>query len=294
MLIAIGVTPDDSGDDALAFGAVLCRALRAEPLLVHVFPVAYDYVSPGHVDAEWNAFLREQAASVLADAAKDLAQLYDFPDAQTAIHGHRSSGIGLREVAEERKAGMIVVGSSGGASNGRFQIGSTADQLLHGSGVPVALTPTGYHRTCPEKIGSIVVAFENTSESHRALSQAVRMAERSGTRITVLTVLIRHRIYGSKLGSAAESVVISQQREDAEEQQAAALREVPSGMDTTGVITVSDSPLGALQRLDWNGDEVLLMSSSRGGKIRRVFLGDMTYKLIRATPVPAIVLPRQT
>lgn len=294
MLIAIGVTPDEPGDDALALGAVLCRAFRAKPLLVHVFPVAYDYVSPGHVDAEWNAFLREQAAGVLAEAATDMAEIYDFHDAQTVMYGHRSSGIGLREIADERKASMIVVGSSGGASNGRFQVGSTADRLLHGSGVPVALTPTGYRRTCPEKIGTIVVAFHDTPESHRALAQAVRLAQRSGTRITVLTVLLRHRIYGSKLGSAAESVLISQQREEVEEHQAAALREVPSDMDSTGVITASDSPLGALQRLDWNGDEVLLMSSSRGGKIRRVFLGDMTYKLIRATPVPAIVLPRQT
>ena len=59
-------------------------------------------------------------------------------------------------------------------------------------------------------------------------------------------------------------------------------------------ITVGDDPQAALQRFDWNGDELFVLASSRGGVLRRVFLGDMTYKLVRATPVPAIVLPRHT
>jgi len=35
-------------------------------------------------------------------------------------------------------------------------------------------------------------------------------------------------------------------------------------------------------------------ASARGGPLQRVFLGDMTYKLLRATPVPAIILPRHS
>ena len=57
---------------------------------------------------------------------------------------------------------------------------------------------------------------------------------------------------------------------------------------------MADSPRAALQRLEWHGDEVLVLASARGGPVQRVFLGDMTYKLLRATPVPAIVLPRHT
>ena len=49
-----------------------------------------------------------------------------------------------------------------------------------------------------------------------------------------------------------------------------------------------------MQRFDWQGDELFVLASARGGVLRRVFLGDMTYKLVRATPVPAIVLPRHT
>ena len=59
-------------------------------------------------------------------------------------------------------------------------------------------------------------------------------------------------------------------------------------------MTVGDDASSAIQRFDWNGDELFVLASSRGGVLRRVFLGDMTYKLVRATPVPALVLPRRT
>ncbi|MDZ7578193.1 MAG: universal stress protein [Candidatus Nanopelagicales bacterium] len=294
MLIAIGVTPDESSGDALALGAVLCRSLGADPVLVHVYPEAYDPARVGHVDAEWTAFLREQAADVLAEATEEMAEAQGFAGAATAMHGHRSSGVGLNETATALGADMIVVGSSSGASNGRFQVGSTADQLLHGSAFPVCLAPVGYRRTAPRSIGRIVVAFQNTTESQDALLRAVELAECSGSLVAPLTVLVRHRTYGSDLGSAAEQAVIAEQREEAEASQARALRDVPASLRGDSVIAVGDSPLAALQRLDWRGDEVLLLSSSKEGKIMRVFLGDMTYKLIRATPVPAIVLPRRT
>ena len=60
------------------------------------------------------------------------------------IHPHRSSGVGLAEVASSRHAQIIVIGSAPGGSSGRIHGGSTSDQLLHGSPVPVAIAPHGY------------------------------------------------------------------------------------------------------------------------------------------------------
>ena len=56
-------------------------------------------------------------------------------------------------------------------------------------------------------------------------------------------------------------------------------------------MTVGDNASSAVRRYDWNGDELFVLASAHGGVLRRVFLGDMTYKLLRATPVPAVVLP---
>ena len=112
--------------------------------------------------------------------------------------------------------------------------------------------------------------------------------------LRVLTLLIRHRVYGSKLGADAEAGVLRQIEEDSRTAHERALAEISIAVPTDSVTPTGDSVRSALQRLDWEGDEILLLGSSGGGPLRRVFLGDMTYKLVRATGVPAVVLPRRT
>ncbi len=110
--------------------------------------------------------------------------------------------------------------------------------------------------------------------------------------MTALTVLLRHRVTGSSQAFDGENLIVEQVRREAQESLDEALSELDAS--ATAAITAGDDTVSALQRLDWNGDELLVLASSKGGVLRRVFLGDMTYKLVRATPVPAVVLPRHT
>lgn len=293
MLIAIGVVPGESGEDAIALGALLCAAFDAEAMLVHIFPAAYDYVSHGNVDAEWEAYLRTESRRMIDDALED-AEEYGLTAPRTMIHGHRSSGVGLNEVAEAEHADMIVIGSAPGGSTGRFQIGSTADQLLHGSQVPVALAPATFRRMHPEAFGRLVVAFQDTDESRNAAMSAATWAQQVHVPLSLLTVLMRHRIYGSQLGREGENEVMTQLMADTRTKQRETLDALPGDVEADGQITIGDSPIEAVRRHDWDGNELFVLASSSGGVIRRVFLGDMTYKLLRATPVPAVVLPRHT
>lgn len=294
MEFIIGVNPDSQDSDAMALGSLLCRALNAQPLLAHIYPAAFDYPSMAHVDVEWNQYLRGQSEEFLEEAADQFRARFDWDSVEVATAGHRSSGRGLAELAEARGASLIVVGSAPGASVGRFGIGSTADKLLHNSPVPVGVAPVGYGREGIGSIGRIVVAFQNTAESLSSLIIGAEYAEQVQVPLRVLTVLIRHRIYGSKLGADAEAGVLNQIEEDSRNAHQQALSEVSINVPTDSVTPTGDSVRSALQRVDWEGDEILLLGSSSGGHLRRVFLGDMTYKLVRATPVPAVVLPRRT
>ena len=89
---------------------------------------------------------------------------------------------------------------------------------------------------------------------------------------------------GSNLAFDTEGLVARQLEEDA---QAALDRRLagPGDGRADAEITVGDDALAAVRRFDWNGDELFVLASG-GGVLRRVFLGDMTYKLVRATPVP--------
>ena len=51
---------------------------------------------------------------------------------------------------------------------------------------------------------------------------------------------------------------------------------------------------GALHGVDWAPDDVLALGSSRHGPLARVFLGSTASKILRHTPVPALVIPSGT
>jgi nucleotide-binding universal stress UspA family protein len=289
MRLLVGVTPDASASDAMALAGVLQRSFGAEVTLGNIYAHTADRAGTRKVDTEWLAYLQQEAQEVLAEAGED-APRRGLTEYDTAMHGHRSSGVGLAELAEQIGADLIVIGSAPGSANGRFLIGSTADQLLHGSHVPVVLAPTGYRRVRPDDLGRLVVAFQDTPESRQALAWAAEHSH--GRPMTALTVLLRHRVMGSNQAFAAENLIVEQVRQDAQAALDGALAEL--GATATAQITAGDDTVSALQRLDWNGDELLVLASAKGGVLRRVFLGDMTYKLVRATPVPAVVLPRST
>jgi nucleotide-binding universal stress UspA family protein len=289
MRILVGVTPDASAADAMSLASVLQASFAAEVVLGNIFPAPADPAGKTKVDAEWVAYMRSEAVEILADVTRD-ADRWGLTEFTSAVHGHRSSGVGLIELAGAVDADLIVIGSAPGSANGRFLIGSTADQLLHGSHVPVALATTGYRRVRPASLRRMVVAFQDTPESRTALRWAADNID--GQRLTALTVLLRHRVMGSSLAFDVEGLVARQLAEDAQAALEDALRDLGAHADAQ--MTVGDDASSAVQRFDWDGDEVFVLASSRGGVLRRVFLGDMTYKLVRATPVPALVLPRRT
>ena len=43
--------------------------------------------------------------------------------------------------------------------------------------------------------------------------------------------------------------------------------------------------------MDWEPTEVLVVGSSRAGRLARVFLGSAAIKIVRYAPVPVVVVP---
>jgi len=297
--IVVGVTPDPQSHDALALGAALARTLRDTLVLVNVYPVAYNYASIANVDAEWHKFLKEQANETLDEFREALRDDYsDLEGVDFAIHGHRSSGVGLIQVAESRNSSMIVIGSAPGGSSGRINGGSTSDQLLHGSPVPVAIAPQDYRRSARDSIGRAVLAYQWTPESEHCLDVTIASFAKRGlpsaVEVHLLTVVERvTRFARSRLGSNAESQVLAVLHEQARAAHAIACAKVSAaGIRASATVVEGDSVLAALSKFDWFSDDIFVMGSTDRGAIRRVLLGDMTYKLLRAATVPVVVIPR--
>src|SRR6201990_2709391 len=140
MTIVVGHDGSDSGDDAAVLGAHLAASAEEELVVVSVYPEE-NPIGMGRVDAEWVAYMREQAEAHSAEAQAFLAGV----SASFRVVGSHSAAHGLDDVAEETGASMIVVGSSPRGPRRRVVAGSTGERLLHGASCPVAVAPRGVH-----------------------------------------------------------------------------------------------------------------------------------------------------
>jgi nucleotide-binding universal stress UspA family protein len=290
--IVVGVSPDESGEDAVALGAVLSRLLDAQITLAYVHPPTIDYPSIGHVDAEWRAFLEERADSTLGAAAVSLALEWDISDIDQVVLGAASVGHGLRTIAEDAEASIVVLGPGSRAVDGHIAMGPIAHSLLHGGPSAVALAPEGYRETAPERFARLVVGFQDTPETGVAVAAAVQAARPRSLPVHLLTVVIRAtRIVGSRLGRDPERLVMETLVEHEQEAQRQFMAHTDYPLH--GTVVQGDTAERAMSRFDWEDSDLLVLASSRLGAVRRVFLGDLSHKLMRASAVPAIVLPRK-
>jgi nucleotide-binding universal stress UspA family protein len=292
--IVIGTVGDDGSRDALALGLALARSVGARPVVAHVRPESWRSPGRGQVDAEWDAYLERRAQEILAETVAERAEELLALGAETDVGHHRSSGSGLDEIAARRGAGAIVIGSAPGGASGLIRSGSTAEKLLHGAGVVVALAPTGYREVATERITRVVVAVESGSEETQ-VGPVVELVGRHGIGVDLLTVVRRAtRIYTTQLGPDAEAELIAALRAEAESalERAAAVAH-GLGVEVRGRhVVVGDEVDDALASFAWQPGDVLAVGSSRSGVLRRVLLGDMTYRLVRAARVPVLVVPR--
>ena len=299
--IVVGVNQEPASSDALALGCALAATLNADLVVANIYPKAWDFVGPAHVDAEWQKFLVDQGNETLAWAREELD---DREGVTYVLHPNRSSGVGLTEVAQERGSQMIVIGSSPGGSKGRIAGGCTRDQLFHGSPVPVGIAPQGYARWAPPAIKRAVVAYQPNGQSDHCLDVTIRSLKLNGmdpvTQMLLFTIVQRvTRIYGSRLGRHAEDQVLTSLREQSQESLDTALERVGGDLGDQAIagnvpteILEGDDVIKALGRYDWDDADLMVTGSTGTGPIRRVFLGDMTFKLIRGSTIPVVVIPR--
>jgi nucleotide-binding universal stress UspA family protein len=254
-----------------------------------VYPEQYP-IGVGRVDAEWVAYLEERAEELLQRARRVLG---DGVAADYRTVSAASESRGLHELAEREQAEVVVVGSTHRGPLGRTYPGSTGDRLLQGSAWPVAVAPRGLREDPPPALRTIAVAFLDTPEAHEALDFAAALAQRSGARLRLLSVLpSRAEVFAPVVGRDAEAAFASRAREVFQAALDHALAGLGGRVEATGELLEGDV-VDALATLD-RRDADLLVCGSRGyGPIRRVLLGGVSSRLLRRAACPLLVVPRR-
>ena len=167
MIISYDDTDNDR--DALALGGLFAAAgASVELAYVRHAP------EPDHD--------REVAAKRHANALlRRGAQALDAPDAPRHVVMHGSTGGGLRELAEQVDAEVIVFGSDYRTPSGTVRPGTSAQRLLSGGPAAVALAPAGLRDRAPARLTRIGVLSDGPDLA--AVETATSLAEETGAEL---------------------------------------------------------------------------------------------------------------
>ena len=292
MTIVVGVDPAHRSASALHLAAMLARSSGEDLLVAAVVPPAWP-ASAGGADAEWRGYTRDTANGALDHAA---AVLGGEAGAEYLLQEAPSARRGLVELAEQRDASLIVVGSGVSGHPGRIALGSESDALLHASPIPVAIAPSGYRTEEDARIGRVTAAYRGTGASTGLVLGAAKVAAQLDTELRIASFAVVPRDSGtSGAGLDAELPIADAWAADIERHAAAVVRQVaelPDAPTVAGVaVGIGETWESALEDIGWEPEEVLVVGSSTLGAIARVFLGSHAAKIVRHSPVPVVVVP---
>jgi len=288
MRYVVGYTANARGHDAVHLAVALARNHDASLDLVLVIPEDSPYNAVYPPEAGYDDILNEQAQRWLDEG---LALVPPDVTARAHIRRGDSEAQTLIDAAVEMDAAVLVIGASNNGLFKRFSIGSVASSLLHSSPVPVALAPHGYQRTDP--ITRLSCGFGTRPGAEELLNVAVESARDRGLPLRLVSLLALDG--GSSPGMADAAWMHAAERLAAvgssavEGSAQAAEADAP---EPEIVVAQGRTIEEAVERLDWEDGEILLIGSSRLAQHRATFLGSTANRILRALPVPMIVVPR--
>jgi nucleotide-binding universal stress UspA family protein len=193
LIVSYDGTPND--DDALALGKLLARtgATLALAYIRHSREFDPRREELAQHDAERRL---EQGAAWLED-----------PSIPRHVVFSGSTGEGLEQLADAEQASVIVFGSDYRTPPGRAEPGTTAQRLLEGGSVAIAVAAAGLRTRGEAGIETIAVAAPGEDATARATAQA--LANKLGGEIVDLGPPVDLIVVGSQPGAASRRITLS-------------------------------------------------------------------------------------
>ncbi len=292
MSILVGVNPGQRSASVLHLAAMLARSIGTDLIVAAVLPQSWSPLRH-NADGEWRTYMSDSADIVLDHAASVIVGV----KATFVQHTARSAHRGLLELVEEHKPDLVVVGSSSAGAIGQIALGSTNDALLHASPVPVAIAPRGFRAADTATVTRITAAYGGTDAAADVVLGAAGVAQSIGASLRVASFAVTRGSVTAGVGLEAEQDVADEWARTIEDHVRSLLAEVtalPRVPELDGaVVGMGDTWAHALEDVEWDAGDVLVVGSSTLGPLARVFIGSHATKVVRNSPVPAIIVPRR-
>ncbi|GAA3705869.1 universal stress protein [Zhihengliuella alba] len=280
MKILVGYTHTAGGGDAVRLGVRLARALDATLELVMVLTSERGALVPR--DAGYTQHVRTAAESWLGEAAGTVP---DDVVVRTHLEHADSAAGGLLAASRRLGTTLIVVG-------GRERTGSVANSLLHASRVPVAVAPSAGIDVGVDAAGEaltrVTAAVGLRPGAEEVMRAAAAAAARTGTDLRVLSLvsLDARDPRGPEAAAAAA--------EHAERVRSSIQAASPHVAVEDVAVATGRGIEDAVRRAEWQPGDIVVVGSSRLASRGRIFLGSTAGKMLRALPVPLVIVPRET
>ncbi|MDN5793537.1 MAG: universal stress protein [Brevibacterium aurantiacum] len=282
MLYIVGYAPNQHGEDAIALASALASTQDTEIKIVHVLN------KPAPADA---SFLEERAVQETRAGyagkwlSEALRHVGDGVSATAEVVYADSVAEGLMNAARDNDAALIIVSAARNGPLKRFTIGSVANALLHASHVPVALVPSGYER--PSRITRMTAAIGSREGADTLLELAVETTARRSVPLRLMSLIAL-----DFEGAADDEFALKAARLHARKVLDEVVASVGTRTDVTAVVAEGSTIEHAVESLPWNEGEIAIIGSSRLAEHRKIFMGSTANKLLRALPIPLVVVPR--
>ncbi len=291
MTLVVGYAAVKGDPAPLHLAAALARSAGQDLLVVSVVPAPWPTPLARAADRELEAWARGHGEQAVAAASVLLAELCPDVEARAVAVRGKSEAATLIDQAERAGASMIVVGSGTDGSWGTVVVSSTADRLLHSSPVPVAVATRGFRAAADATVTRATCAFRGDDASASVLERTASICRDVGAALRVATFGVRGKTMYPPEVRGEDDVLSAYVEHTAALQTAAvaALTGVRPDDTETAVATGRTWP-EALETLLWERTDVLVVGSSSASLMKRLFLGSTATKIIRASPVPVVVV----
>lgn len=281
--IVVGYDEGEASRDALALAELLGEALGAGLVLAHVYPFDPRLRTLSY-EAEREA-ARRAAEDLLCDAPLERVQDHQV---QRAAVPASSPAHGLDQLARDRGAELIVLGSVHRAPVQRVFPGSVALKLLHGAPCPVAVAPRGYASE-PRELRTVVAAFDGNEEGREAGLEAARIAVAADAQLRLVAVV---DTFGAMYIGLERNTVLDVVERELRERVDHLVGELPEEARCEARVIRGPVQRTLLAEIA-EGVDLLVMGSRGYGPLGSVLLGSVSSDLVEQAPCPVLVVPRR-
>ncbi len=294
MSIIVATDLSECSAQALRAAAVLAAAQNAQLIVVHV-------VEELDAQSGWLILVETPAeleAQVLSEArVKVEALVSQTLGAQAASEvvivlrvGHAVDE--LLEEADKRLASCIACGTQGHSELMAALLGSTANQLIRESPIPILIVPATQHAFALHRI----LAPVHVQEDQGWLRTTASLAHAHGARVTLLHAV---GLPVSSVDPLFPTINIPENVHQLRAQQREAIDRIATAAGLDDVVDQRLIEVGRPEALiadaarQVNADLICMGTHSRRG-VRRFFIGNTAERILRDLPCAVYVVPEQT